>query len=110
MLPKGHVVLGESNEQAALREICEEVGLSNIQLITYLGPIKRKSKESWGEEVDKIIHVYLAYALGNEQFQPPTDRYITEAGWFSLPQAIKLIPYEEDRTFLKEKLAPLFKS
>lgn len=109
VLPKGHIEAGESMEQAALREVREEVGLSNVQLIMYLGSFKRASKESWGEEVVKEIHIYLAYAFGNEQFQDLTDPFVTKADWFSLRQAIKYLPYDEDREFLKEKLAYLFK-
>src|SRR5436305_15259589 len=65
VLPKGHVEPGESLEQTVLREVREEVGLSNVQLITYLGLFERQSEKSSGEVVKKIINLYQAYALGN---------------------------------------------
>jgi len=105
VLPKGHVEPGESLEQAALREIHEEAGLANVQLINHLGTLIRQSIKPNGEVVDKTIHYYLAYALGNGQ-APPDSRFI-EVGWFSAEQALELIPYETDRAFLKEHLAPM---
>jgi 8-oxo-dGTP diphosphatase len=112
VLPKGHVDPGEPLEQAALREVREEVGLEDVQLIKYLGKIVRPSMEKGVKEVQKSIHLYLAYALGNEPFKTRTDLVSTEevfseACWFSLEQAIEVVPYKEDRTFLEEHLALL---
>jgi 8-oxo-dGTP pyrophosphatase MutT (NUDIX family) len=67
VLPKGHVEEGESLEQAALREIYEEVGLDNVQLIKHLGTITRESVKSNGDVEQKTIHFYLAYAPGDSQ-------------------------------------------
>ncbi len=39
VLPKGHIEPGESLEQAALREIHEEAGLANVQVIELLGTV-----------------------------------------------------------------------
>jgi 8-oxo-dGTP pyrophosphatase MutT (NUDIX family) len=108
VLPKGHVEKGESLEQAALREIYEETGLSNVQLIKYLGTIPRESVKSNGDVEQKTIHFYLAYALCESQPQPPSDSRFIEPGWFCPEEAIKLLPYENDRAFLREHLSLLF--
>jgi 8-oxo-dGTP pyrophosphatase MutT (NUDIX family) len=108
VLPKGHVEPGESIEQAALREIHEEAGLANVQLINHLGTLVRQSIKPNGEVIDKTIHYYLAYALGNGQLQTPSDLRFTEVGWFSPEQALEKVAYETDRTFMKEHLAPMF--
>ena len=110
VLPKGHVEPGETIAQAALREIHEEAGLNQVQLINHLGTIKRQSVKPNGDEVDKTIHYYLAYALGDSQLQDPLDQRFLEVGWFSPQEALELIPYETDKAFIKQHLAPLFQS
>ncbi len=110
VLPKGHVEPGETIEQAALREIHEEAGLVNVQLIHHLGTIRRQSIKPNGDNIDKTIHYYLAYALGNSQLHDPPDQRFIEVGWFSPEKALELIPYETDRAFIKKHLTPLFQS
>jgi 8-oxo-dGTP pyrophosphatase MutT (NUDIX family) len=109
VLPKGHVEEGESVEEAALREIFEETGLDNVQLIKHLGTIMRESVKSNGDVEQKTIHFYLAYALSNRQSPEPSDLSFTQVGWFPPEEAIELVPYEGERTFLREQLDPLFK-
>jgi len=107
VIPKGHVELGETIEQAALREIYEEAGLNNVQLIKLLGSILRESIKSNGDVTQKTIHYYLAYSPANGEVLAPTDALFAAVGWFSPKQAIDLLPYEAERTFFKEQLAPL---
>ena len=108
VLPKGHVEAGESLEQAALREIHEEAGLTEVRLIKHLGTIARQSVKGNGDVVDKTIHYYLAYALGNQQLQVPPDPKFIEVGWFSPEQALEHVAYETDQAFMKEHLAAMF--
>jgi 8-oxo-dGTP pyrophosphatase MutT (NUDIX family) len=107
VIPKGHVEPGETIEQAALREIYEEAGLHNVQLIKYLGSLLRESVKSNGECVQKTIHYYLAYALDGKNPLPPTDKGFTEPGWFTPKQAIKLLPYKEEQVFFSKHLDAL---
>ncbi len=108
VLPKGHVEAGETIEEAALREIYEETGLDNVQLIKHLGSFVRKSIKSNDDLIHKTIHFYLAYALENRQQSAPSDLLFTEVGWFKPTEAIELLPYESDQIFLREHLAYLF--
>lgn len=107
VLPKGHVEEDETIEQAALREIYEETGLDNVQLIKHLGTIMRESTKSNGDVEEKTIHLYLAYAPGNGRAQAPSDPRFSEVSWFSPGEAIKLLPYESEQAFFREHLGLL---
>ncbi len=107
VLPKGHVEEGETIEQAALREIYEETGLDNVQLITHLGTIMRESLKSNGDVEEKTIHFFLAYSAGNSPSQAPTDSSFVEVSWFFPQEALKLLPYESERAFFWEHLGAL---
>ncbi|WP_165423674.1 NUDIX hydrolase [Ktedonosporobacter rubrisoli] len=107
-LPKGHVEPGETIEQTARREVYEETGLSNIQLIKYLGLVTRQSVRDTGVIQLKKIHYYLAYSPIGHSEELPTDAKFKGVAWFTPEEILALVPHKEDLTFLKEQLEPLF--
>jgi 8-oxo-dGTP pyrophosphatase MutT (NUDIX family) len=109
VLPKGHVERHESLEQAAVREIQEETGLTNIQLLAHLGTVLRKSSRSNGESVHKTIHYYLAYALSDNRSDLPLDASFTTVAWFSPQQVLELLPYEQEKELVRELVGLLFR-
>ena len=90
-LPKGHIEKGESPENAALREVTEETGIGNLQIVKAL-------PSSWhcyqvGEEWRlKRTYWYLMESRETIQPEPQTEEGITE---------IKLIGNEDIEAFLK---------
>ena len=107
VLPKGHVEVGETIEQAALREIYEETGLENVQLIKHLGTILRESTKSNGDVEQKTVHFFLAYAPSNGRSQAPTDSRFISVSWFSPEEAIELLPYDSEQAVFREHLGLL---
>ena len=90
-LPKGHIEKGETPETAALREVEEETGISNLQIVKELPPTWHcyLEHEVW---TLKRTYWYLMSTSETIQTKPQTEEGITE---------IKLIGNEEIEAFLK---------
>jgi 8-oxo-dGTP pyrophosphatase MutT (NUDIX family) len=101
-LPKGHLDPGETEEQAALREIAEETGVScTIQrLLTRTRyPVYRR-----GIWRDKQVAYFLASAPLVAPV-PAIDEGIAVAEWLLPAKAISLISYTQVREVLRRALA-----
>ena len=97
VLPKGHVDPGETLEQAAVREIAEEAGLSQLTLVAPLGVKERLDfdKRAW-----KKTHYFLF--LTNQIEGRPTDpQHDYEVKWFPLDAVPKLF-WPEQTQLIKE--------
>jgi len=91
--PKGKVDPGESDEEAALREVTEETGV-HCRLDRPLGAtsyIDRKGRP-------KIVHYWLMRA-GAGRFAPGAE--VDEIRWLPFDEALDLLSYERDRTLLR---------
>ena len=79
-LPKGKVDAGESVEAAAVREVREECGLSEVHLEEFLC-------DTWHTYVRRGLHHlkrtcwYRMQAPGDQVLIPQTDEDITEVRW-----------------------------
>ncbi len=90
-LPKGHVEQGETPEEAALREVEEETGISNLKIVKAL-PTTWHCYLEHEEWTLKPTYWYLMSTIEDIQPKPQTEEGITE---------IKLIGNEEIEDFLK---------
>ena len=73
--PKGMIEKGESPEEAAKREIGEEVGLHAIEIKEKLDSVQYFFK--WENElVKKTVHYFLAEFTGSEEPVPQTEEGI----------------------------------
>jgi 8-oxo-dGTP pyrophosphatase MutT (NUDIX family) len=100
LIPKGHVKDGETIEEAAVREVLEETGLTDVKMVSKVGIISRKSTELSKEVVDKDIHIFL-FRTDSDTSSPkenPEDLTITR--WFSIDEGISSLYFEPDREFL----------
>lgn len=92
-LPKGHIELGETAEQTAIREVAEETGISG-SVLAALGRI-----DYWfvtdGRRVHKTVHHYLMRFLGGELSDD--DLEVAEVAWVPLQELPTRLAYADER-------------
>lgn len=95
-LPKGHVEVGETNEQAAIREVQEETGIQSSVLMV-LGTI-----DFWfmAEEkrIHKTVHHYILNAHGGELCDD--DREVVEVAWIPIDDVAGKLAYSDERKLM----------
>lgn len=97
VLPKGHVERHrrESIEDAAVREVKEELGIAEVHLKRRLGITRYQFFTERGRIV-KTVHYYLMEGLSDE-LHAQEDEGLLEAKWVPVREALKLITYPTDR-------------
>ena len=95
--PKGLVEEGESDEEAARREIQEETGLTDLELIDDLGTYVREAFSRKDEEVLKEIHLYLFNAAPGSVLMAGNE--IAEAVFVSTRDVASRLTIPKDQTF-----------
>ena len=98
-LPKGHVEEGESLQEAALREVGEETGLSEVELGSELVTIDWKFRAG-GEQIHKFATFFLMFS-GQGEPVPERAEGITDATWVPLATAHKRISYHNASEVVK---------
>jgi 8-oxo-dGTP pyrophosphatase MutT (NUDIX family) len=100
-LPKGLIERGEPAEEAALREVAEETGLSG----EVLGRLdKIEYWYVWPEDgervrVHKFVYFFLMrYLSGSTKDH---DDEVDDARWFALPEAKQKLSFEGERRVLE---------
>ncbi|MBR5046338.1 NUDIX domain-containing protein [Candidatus Saccharibacteria bacterium] len=92
-IPKGHIEPGETAKMTARREIEEETGLRNFDVLTWLGKIHFKYRRA-----DKLVlmttQIYLVQALDARETLAG-EKWMKGIKWFSFAEALDLIEYED---------------
>ncbi|WP_319452912.1 MULTISPECIES: NUDIX hydrolase [unclassified Mycobacterium] len=92
-LPKGHIELGETAEQTAIREVAEETGIQG-SVLAALGSI-----DYWfvteGRRVHKTVHHYLMRFLGGELCDDDVE--VSEVAWVPLKELPARLAYADER-------------
>lgn len=92
-IPKGHIEEGETAQEAARREIGEEAGLHDIDMLGWLGKIHFRYRR-----IEKLVlitqQVYLmrVKTSGNEIQK---EDWMNGIKWFAFNEALDLIEYED---------------
>jgi len=96
-LPKGHIEVGETAEQAAVREVEEETGIIG-RVVAPLGTI-----DFWfvaeDRRVHKTVHHFLLSALGGELSDE--DIEVAEVAWVPLAELESRLAYADERRLIR---------
>ena len=104
-LPKGIVDKGETTEEAALREVSEETGLTG-RIIDKLGDINYwyYIKEE-NIKCRKTVYFYLMEYVSGDTADH--DMEVDEAEWFSLETALEKVSFKGDRNMIAKAIEKL---
>lgn len=95
-LPKGKIEPGETEAEAALREVTEETGLHNLEISGYLDTtwhVYELSDHSDAElPVLKETHWFLMKGSSSEKLVPETGEDIEAARWFMPGDLLWVLP------------------
>jgi ADP-ribose pyrophosphatase YjhB (NUDIX family) len=109
-LPKGHVEKGERLIEAAKREVIEEMGCKNVQVLGYLGNIKYIFKDIFGREtgknelVKKEVHYFLMKMFHSARCVPQKEEGIEEIIWVPPENINHLSQYRNNAPVLKKAI------
>jgi 8-oxo-dGTP pyrophosphatase MutT (NUDIX family) len=92
-LPKGHIEVGETAEQTAIREVAEETGVRG-NVLAALGSI-----DYWfvtdGRRVHKTVHHYLMRFSGGELSDDDVE--VAEVAWVPIGELRARLAYADER-------------
>ena len=103
-LPKGHIEGGETPVEAALREVEEETGLCELNMVTQLPTIDWYFRDR-GKLVHKFCHFFLLQCEGVRDAVPQLDEGITECIWQPPEIAIETVSYANAREVMRAAAA-----
>jgi 8-oxo-dGTP pyrophosphatase MutT (NUDIX family) len=102
LFPKGHIEAGETDEEAALRELAEETGLTNLEYIDDLGEFTRPSTTSSSETfAEKTIHMFLFMAPMHAELAPTLE--IEEARWVPFREVAEILGTPHTEWFTRDR-------
>jgi 8-oxo-dGTP pyrophosphatase MutT (NUDIX family) len=103
--PKGHLETGEQPEAAALREVSEETGLSDLSMRGLIATIDWHFRFR-GRLIHKICHFFLL-ETAESSTSPQRAEGITACRWLRFDEAEELISYANARDVLRRARALL---
>lgn len=102
-LPKGHLDAGETEQQAAAREVREETGV-RAELVRELGEVRYWYNRG-GRPVPKSVVFFLFRYLDGDPADH--DHEVEEAYWMDLSEAARALTYSGEREMVARAAAAL---
>jgi 8-oxo-dGTP pyrophosphatase MutT (NUDIX family) len=107
-LPKGHIEPGESALDAARREIKEESGISQLELVKELGSYTRPRIGLHGGNDNTTHKKITLFLFKTKQYDlKPEDPANPEARWVSVDDVSSLLTHVKDKEFFDSITAQL---
>lgn len=101
-LPKGHVEPGESPRQTALREVAEEAGLADLEILADLGC--QMVEFDWqGYHYLRDESYFLLLAPSGAEPGPPEKQF--ERLWLTWQEALACLTFEAEREWVRRAQA-----
>ena len=95
-LPKGHIEAGETPEQAAIREVQEETGITS-EITKSIGVI-----DFWfmagGKRIHKTVHHFIFKEVSGELTPQVTE--VDEVSWFPLSEIVERLAYPDEKKLI----------
>ena len=95
-LPKGHIEEGETPEQAAIREVAEETGITS-SITKSLGVI-----DFWfmagGKRIHKTVHHFMFREVGGTLLAQESE--VDEVSWFPLSEIVERLAYPDEKKLI----------
>ena len=107
-LPKGHIDPGENFLQAAEREITEESGIDQLELIAELGNYTRyRIGQNFKEDKSELKSIHMFLFRTKQSRLKPLDPNNPEARWVAKEAVADLLTHPKDQEFflrIKDKI------
>jgi ADP-ribose pyrophosphatase YjhB (NUDIX family) len=101
-LPKGHIDFGEDALTAAKREIYEESGIRDLELVRELGSYERhKIGANGGDDRSELKKITMFLFRTREKNLKPMDPGNPEARWVEKSKVVSLLTHEKDKQFFR---------
>jgi 8-oxo-dGTP pyrophosphatase MutT (NUDIX family) len=107
-LPKGHIDPGEDVIDAARREIAEESGVSELELLDRLPSYERhRIGKHGGEDATELKKIHMFLFRTPQLNLAPRDPHHPEARWVAREKVADLLTHPLDQAFFKRVLSKL---
>lgn len=102
--PKGKIEPEENMEQAAIREVGEEIGIKDLTITNYIGNIDIKVSQPNKMPTPKTVH-YFTMETEYKPLELEKHPGILDGQWVTAEQALTLISYENAKEIFTKALS-----
>jgi 8-oxo-dGTP pyrophosphatase MutT (NUDIX family) len=101
-LPKGVIDPGETSEQAAVREVREEAGIT-CEIVEKIDSVDYWYVDRWGKEparIHKYVHFYLMKYISGDVADH--DDEVVDVRWSEIGEAIETLAFNDEKNMVRK--------